>query len=198
MADHILVLNAGSSTVKFALFDADKLDNIVSGMVDGIGNSLRLEIDGSKEASPTALANPQPSSDHGGAVALILSFLDRQFEQLTIGAVGHRIVHGGMDFTAPALLDNVTIKALEKLAPFAPLHQKHNLAGVAAARTAFPKAQQYGCFDTSFHRTHPWVADAYGLPQKYYKDGVRRYGFHGHSYEYIASELTTLAPEFAD
>jgi len=197
MANHILVLNAGSSTVKFALFsDNGALNNIVSGMVEGIGGKLRLEIDG--DGTPAHFERVNANSDHGGAVAQILAFLDQRFEHLTIRAVGHRIVHGGMDFTAPALLDDDTIKALEKLGPFAPLHQKHNLAGVAAARGAFPQAVQYGCFDTSFHRTHPWVADAYGLPMKFYQDGVRRYGFHGLSYEFIASELTSLAPEIAD
>ncbi len=199
MTDHILILNAGSSSVKFALFSSEEPLNIIdNGMVDGIGDNLVLEVDGSDNQSSNT---PLPTADHpnhNGAVALILAYLDQSFDGLKIVAVGHRIVHGGMDYSKPALLTNAVIKELEKLAPFAPLHQMQNLAGVKAAQHAFPDAVQYGCFDTSFHRQHPWVNDAYGLPREYYDEGVRRYGFHGLSYEYIHLELTSIATDIAN
>ena len=199
MTDHILILNAGSSSVKFALFSGEEpLRNIVSGMVDGIDDKLVLEVDGSSNQNSNTPATMADHPDHNGAVALILDYLGQTFEALNITAVGHRIVHGGMDYSKPALLTDSVITELEKLAPFAPLHQKQNLAGVKAAQHAFPDAVQYGCFDTSFHRQHPWVNDAYGLPREYYDEGVRRYGFHGLSYEYIHSELTNIAPDVAN
>ncbi len=203
MTDHILILNAGSSSVKFALFSNEEaITNIVSGMVDGIGEQLILDVDGSGNQNSNthpSNSNTHPSTaDHNGAVALVLDYLGQTFMELNITAVGHRIVHGGMNYSKPALLISAVIAKLEKLAPFAPLHQMQNLAGVKAAQHAFPDAVQYGCFDTSFHRQHPWVNDAYGLPREYYDEGVRRYGFHGLSYEYIHSELTNIAPDIAN
>ncbi len=195
MADHVLILNAGSSSVKFALYsDEPQPVEITSGMVEGIGDTLLLEI----EDRTSEIKAPHGASDHTGAVAMILEYLQQAFEGLTIKAVGHRIVHGGMNFTKPAELTDDVISQLETLAPFAPLHQMQNLAGVAAAQKAFPDAVQYGCFDTSFHRQHPWVHDAYGLPRKYYDEGVRRYGFHGLSYEYIHSELAQSDAKLAN
>jgi len=115
-----------------------------------------------------------------------------------VGGVGHRITHGGIDFVAPTELTPSVLEKLEALAPLAPLHQPHNLKGVQAAKEAFPDAVQIGCFDTAFHRGHPWVNDTFGLPRKYYDKGVRRYGFHGLSYEYITSELVRTEPKLAD
>jgi len=106
-------------------------------------------------------------------------------------------VHGGPDHLAPALIDDVLLTALERLAPLAPLHQPHNLAGIRAARNAFPGARQVACFDTSFHRSHPFVADTFALPRSYYDEGIRRYGFHGLSYEFIARRLRAGHPALA-
>ncbi|MCK5749795.1 MAG: acetate/propionate family kinase, partial [Oricola sp.] len=106
-----------------------------------------------------------------------------------------RIVHGGIDFAAPVRLDEETVDRLEALEPLAPLHQPHNLAAVRAAHEAFPNAIQIACFDTAFHRTHPWVNDTFALPREWYERGVRRYGFHGLSYEYVSGEIARLAPE---
>ncbi len=195
MAEHVLILNAGSSSVKFALYsDQPAPQEITGGMVEGIGDALLLDIEGRS----SKIRARQGTPDHTGAVAMILEYLQQAFEALTIKAVGHRIVHGGMNFTKPAKLTGDVISQLETLAPFAPLHQMQNIAGVAAAQKAFPDAVQYGCFDTSFHRQHPWVHDAYGLPRSYYDEGVRRYGFHGLSYEYIHSELQRTNSELAN
>jgi acetate kinase len=110
-------------------------------------------------------------------------------------AVGHRIVHGGLEFTRATVVDDDVLKRLEALIPLAPMHQPHNLSGVRAARKAFPDALQIGCFDTAFHRAHPWVNDTYALPRALYEQGVRRYGFHGLSYEYVISRLKEIAPQ---
>ena len=101
-------------------------------------------------------------------------------------AVGHRIVHGGTEFTEPTQIDSAKLESMKRLIPLAPLHQPHNIAGVEAALAAFPSAVQVGCFDTSFHRSHPLVADIFGLPKSFYEEGVRRYGFHGLSYSNLA------------
>ena len=115
----------------------------------------------------------------------------------SIAAVGHRIVHGGPDYAAPVLIDEATLAKLRALIPLAPLHQPHNVAGVEAARKAFPSAPQVACFDTAFHRAHPFIHDTYALPRPYYDEGVRRYGFHGLSYEFIAGRLRAIAPDIA-
>jgi acetate kinase len=112
-------------------------------------------------------------------------------------AVGHRVVHGGSHFSAPAVVDAEVLRKLEELVPLAPLHQPHNLKAIAAATAAFPKAVQIACFDTAFHRTHPWVADTFALPRKFYTDGIRRYGFHGLSYDFVARAMRRIAPSVA-
>jgi acetate kinase len=111
--------------------------------------------------------------------------------------IGHRIVHGGPDHAEPVLLTADVMAYLETLQPFAPLHQPHNLAGVRAAAAAFPGVAHIACFDTAFHRNHPWVNDTFALPRAYYDKGVRRYGFHGLSYDYIIRALDQIAPEEA-
>jgi acetate kinase len=116
---------------------------------------------------------------------------------VTVGAVGHRIVHGGPRLAAPIRIDEAIYAELAALAPLAPLHQPHNLAGVRAARTLFPDAIQVGCFDTAFHRGHVFVNDAYALPRALFDEGVRRYGFHGISYEYVSARLSEIAPDVA-
>ena len=127
----------------------------------------------------------------------ILGWLDGVGYTKGIVAVGHRVVHGGPDLTEPMLVDDAALARLRKLIPLAPLHQPHNLAGIEAARAAFPGRPQVACFDTSFHRSHPFVADTYALPRSYYEEGVRRYGFHGLSYEYITRRLFKIAPQIA-
>lgn len=133
-------------------------------------------------------------ADHDAALAVVLCFLERAIGSAEIAAVGHRVVHGGIHFTESVVIDEERFRDLEGLNPLAPLHQPYNLAGVRAAQRAFPQAVQVACFDTAFHRAHPWVNDTYALPRRLYDEGIRRYGFHGLSYEYVVGRLKEFAP----
>lgn len=193
----ILTLNAGSSSLKFALFDirADGPSERARGQIEGIGGTAKLT---AKAPDGATLIDRAPDApDHDAAMRAILSWLDGALSGAKVSAVGHRIVHGGPDFEAPTKLVADTLKKLEKLVPLAPLHQPHNLKGVYAAAKAFPGAAQVGCFDTAYHRGHPWVNDVFALPREWYDRGVRRYGFHGLSYEYVAGRLADIAPMHA-
>jgi acetate kinase len=193
----ILTLNAGSSSLKIGLF-SDALDVLATGLVDRIGADGALRLRG---ADGTDLALPDylyaRFADHGQALETVLAALAALFPGLEIGAVGHRVVHGGPDHDRPVRLDEATVAALDRLSPFAPLHQPHNLSGIRAAMAAFPGAVQVACFDTAFHRGHPFVNDTFALPRALYDKGVRRYGFHGLSYDYIAGALADTAPDLA-
>ncbi|MBU6373889.1 MAG: acetate/propionate family kinase [Alphaproteobacteria bacterium] len=185
----ILTLNVGSSSIKFALFGAEGA--VLRGAVDGVGQATpRLVVtrDGAKET--TAL----PAGDHAGLIRDVLDRLSAATPGVRVEAVGHRIVHGGPDFAAPVLLDEGVMTALARLVPLAPLHQPHNLAGVRAAQAAFPGAAQVGCFDTAFHRGQPRLQDLFALPRRFFDEGVRRYGFHGLSYEYVSGALAAGWP----
>lgn len=188
----ILTLNAGSSSIKFAVYltgDGDP-ELLYVGQVENIGGAAELKLAGDTPVSIGA-------NDHETAVQAILTAVEPLIEGRQVAGVGHRIVHGGPDLGEPARLGPETLAMLEKLVPLAPLHQPHNLAAVRAAQVAFPGAVQIGCFDTAFHRGKPFVNDAYGLPLRFYKEGIRRYGFHGLSYDYIAGELRRTHPEIA-
>ena len=192
----ILTLNAGSSSLKFALFDDAVEAPVASGLVDriGAGGTLRL-----RDAAGADLPQVGESLDtHADALGTVLDSLSAAFPGRRIEGVGHRVVHGGTAFAAPVRVDAGVLAALEPLAAFAPLHQPHNLAGIRAAMAAFPDAIQIACFDTAFHRTHSFVNDTFGLPRRYFDAGVRRYGFHGLSYDYIAGELARRAPRLAE
>jgi acetate kinase len=132
---------------------------------------------------------------HGASLAALLPVLEQELGGRSVDAVGHRVVHGGVTHTEPVRLTAEILEDLKALEPLAPLHQPHNLAGITAAREAFPEAMQVACFDTAFHRSHPWVNDTFALPRPLYDEGVRRYGFHGLSYEYICSYLKQAHPE---
>jgi len=189
--------NAGSSSIKFALFEAESLDERIRGQIEGIGTSPRLS---ARIAGADKIEKDLDSSqagDHASALAAILAVIGERFSGARVTAVGHRIVHGGPDYESPVVIDDESFAGLEKFIPLAPLHQPHNLSGVRAAQAAFPEAAQVACFDTSFHRQHPWVNDAYALPLALYEEGVRRYGFHGLSYEYVTRALKELAPMHA-
>jgi acetate kinase len=196
MSDHILTINAGSSSLKFALFAADTLHGLASGQVEGLGTDPALSIkDGEgKRILTDALEGDRVVADHAGAIRTVLAAIDAQFPQARIAAIGHRVVHGGLDFAAPAVVTDNVMQQLTKLIPLAPLHQPHNLAGIAAAEAAFPGIPQVACFDTAFHRAHPFVDDVFALPRAFYEQGVRRYGFHGLSYEYVTGKLAEIAP----
>ena len=205
--DAILVLNAGSSSIKFAIFDqrgdgtSSGSGERLRGQIDGIGDKPHFKAktpDGKVVADEAvALHEVATGNPHERALAVLLGFIERFDPSLAVTAFGHRVVHGGPDFAAPLLLDETTLGALDRFVPLAPLHQPHNLAGVRAALRAFPHALQVACFDTAFHRRQPWVADTFALPRHYYDEGVRRYGFHGLSYDYISRYLQQAHPDLA-
>lgn len=184
MTEAVLTLNAGSSSVKFGLFDMAG-DLLAGGIADRIGAEgvLRLARGG------VALASAGDLSSHAGAVRTALAGFQGAFPGLAVRAVAHRVVHGGPVHAAPVVVTDAVLAELQALAAFAPLHQPHNLAGIAAAQAAFPGVPQVACFDTAFHRGQPWVHDTYALPRSLYDAGVRRYGFHGLSYQFIARAL---------
>ncbi|QBK31205.1 acetate/propionate family kinase [Roseitalea porphyridii] len=192
----ILTLNAGSSSIKFAVFEPGEEPALrASGQVENLSPSqqtrLIVDRDGDRQTADIA------ANDHAGALAAILDHAEQLFGGATVAGVGHRVVHGGTDFTVPTLLQPDTIAALRALEPLAPLHQPHNLACVEAASAAFPDALQIACFDTAFHRTHPFVNDTFALPRQWFDRGVRRYGFHGLSYDYITSEIARTEPDLS-
>lgn len=196
MSGAILTLNAGSSSIKVALFGAEGNQPLASGIVDRIGDRGVMRL-----ADATGRVLPQPAgggfSSHATALQAVLAILRAAFPTLEVVAVGHRVVHGGPDHADHARIDAALLRDLEALEPFAPLHQPHNLAGIRAAQAAFPDAPQVACFDTAFHRCHDFVHDAYALPRAWYERGVRRYGFHGISYDYIAGDLAQRDPDLA-
>jgi acetate kinase len=196
MNDHILTLNAGSSSLKFALFQRPSLDCRAIGQIEGLGTdpNLKIKDGGGKTVLNDTLDGARAVADHTGAMRVILDALKGLHPEAKIGAVGHRVVHGGLAHSAPVVLTPALIAELAKLNALAPLHQPHNLSGVAAAQSAFPEAPQVACFDTAFHRAHPFVNDAFALPRALYDEGVRRYGFHGLSYEYVTGKLVEIAP----
>jgi acetate kinase len=195
----LLTLNAGSSSLKFAVYAAtDELTALSAGQIQGLGTDACLSVRSIKDGADGApVTTPLGPAHHAEAVHAILRWLEQEHRGGQVVAVSHRVVHGGPDHLAPALIDDVLLTALERLVPLAPLHQPHNLAGIRAARNAFPGARQVACFDTSFHRSHPFVADTFALPRSYYDEGIRRYGFHGLSYEFIARRLRAGHPALA-
>jgi acetate kinase len=197
----ILTLNAGSSSLKFAAFGLAKQGEqklLASGQIEGIGATATGSVKtASGEIAELSFSQSQPLVDHEAAMSAILDWLRQAGYDSSVAAVGHRIVHGGPDFAEPVLIDDGTLTKLRALIPLAPLHQPHNVAGVEAAMKAFPSTPQVACFDTAFHRSHPFINDTYALPRSYYDEGVRRYGFHGLSYEFISRKLRTIAPQIA-
>lgn len=196
MADHILTINAGSSSLKFALFSAAALDCIAIGQIEGLGTDPNLTVKNGKgeKIVSASLKGDRSVADHTGALRMVLSVVSEHFPHARIAAVGHRVVHGGPDFSAPMIVAGDTLPLLKNLTPLAPLHQPHNVSGIAAAAAAFPAVPQVACFDTAFHRAHPFVSDTFALPRALYDEGVRRYGFHGLSYEYVTGRLAEIAP----
>ncbi|HEV3385684.1 MAG TPA: acetate/propionate family kinase [Gemmata sp.] len=195
MLDAILVLNAGSSSLKFSAFQVERGERrlLAHGQVEGIGSSPRFILHSSaneKLEDQTLAANT--SFDHQQALNLVLERCTARFSDHLLVAVGHRVVHGGMKLTQPMAIDRDVLLEIERLVPLAPLQQPHNLAAIKAAMVAMPTLPQVACFDTAFHRTQPEIAQWFGLPRRFTEEGLRRYGFHGLSYEYIASMLPTL------
>jgi acetate kinase len=201
MGDSILVINAGSSSLKFQLFDVARGAEPAfefKGQIDGIGVRPRFR---AKRAGGENLVDVSYAAaevpDSTAAIAKVGAWLRERLGGTLPIAVGHRVVHGGPDHAAPALADAALVRELERYASLAPLHQPANLAPVKALLALYPRIPQVLCFDTAFHRGHPELADRYALPESFYAEGVRRYGFHGLSYEFIASRLPKVAPDIA-
>lgn len=201
MTSLILVLNAGSSSLKFSLFEArDGSDPVerAKGQVEGLGSAPRLA---ARESSGAVIADERwPTSevpDHAEALRRIGGLLRGRFSGAPLAGVGHRVVHGGTRYSAPVVLTPEIVAELEAFVPLAPLHQPNNLAAIRAVGGFDPNLPQVACFDTAFHRGQPKMAELFGLPREYYERGVRRYGFHGLSYEYVAGSLPLAAPEIA-
>ncbi len=206
MTKAVLALNAGSSSIKFSLYgdvpDGDGLDGsklesadagpIADGEIEGIGDAPRLTI--RETGSATVEERKLPAgSDHERLFHLVLEWIDAHPAGLSLMAAGHRVVHGGTEFSAPTLIDETILARLERLVPLAPSHQPHNLAAIRYLAKASPDLPQVACFDTGFHRTNSTLTTTFALPRALTGEGVRRYGFHGLSYEYIANTLPQYA-----
>lgn len=196
----VLVLNAGSSSLKFQTFSfADgALQGRLRGQIEGIGSDARAS---ARDAGGTVVLDEDLDDaamrDAGAALEWLTGWMDTRLAGHEIVAVGHRVVHGGANFAAPVRVDREVLRELEALIPLAPLHQPPNLAPIRRMLDARPQLPQVACFDTAFHRTQPMEAQLFAIPRHYYDQGVRRYGFHGLSYEYIARRLEAVAPEAA-
>lgn len=191
-AHSLLVLNAGSSSLKFSLFsDDDKLILRAKGQVEKIGTTPFFKAESGERKDEKTLVE---GGTHGDALTAILDWLG---ESVDLSAVAHRVVHGGTEFTGPALVKSDVLEKLTALSPLAPLHQPHNLAAIRFLLKTHPELPQVACFDSAFHSGHTRLFSEYAVPEKMTAAGVRRYGFHGLSYEWIARSLWTEAPKLA-
>jgi acetate kinase len=197
----ILVFNAGSSSLKFSLFRGNSEQNLnadIHGLIDGIGAEPHIKI---KDASGSVLLDKSLDQskvkDAEGALSILEPWLEAHLSGEKLAAIAHRVVHGGPDFSQPVRVTPQVLADLRKLIPLAPLHLPSNLAPIQITMKKWPDVPQIACFDTAFHHTMPPVAQLLPLPQEILGPGVRRFGFHGISYEYIASQLPHAAPEIA-
>ncbi|MBK7903379.1 MAG: acetate/propionate family kinase [Proteobacteria bacterium] len=199
-ADVVLVLNAGSSSLKFAMYasaGARATEAVCRGQIEGIGTTPRMS---AKAADSSMLPVPGRAAtlnDSRAALVLLAEWLNETFAGARIVGVGHRVVHGGLDHDSPVVVTPAILDELRKLEPLAPLHQPYNLGAIDAVAQRLPGVPQVACFDTSFHRGQPAVAELVPLPAELRKGGLQRYGFHGLSYEYIATVLPDIAPAVA-
>ena len=200
MSSIILILNAGSSSIKFALFPAGqrptRQDLVCEGAYEGLGHRVRFT---AKDGAGNRLIDEElpETTTHEEVVAALLRWLDARFPDRELVAAGHRVVHGGMRYAGPVRIDADVIAELTRLVPLAPLHQPHHLSAIAALAKLHRRLPQVACFDTSFHRSQTELATWYALPRNLTDEGIRRYGFHGLSYEYIAGVLPELMGEGA-
>jgi acetate kinase len=200
MRDSVLVINAGSSSIKFSAYavDAAELGMLFKGQIEKIGSAPHMV---AKDAGGATIAekrwSPGSRSDHQGVLGPLIAWMEAHLGGQMPLAVGHRVVHGGTAFAAPTRIDDAVLTQLDALCPLAPLHQPHNLEAIRAIAALHPSLPQVACFDTAFHRGQPPVAQRFALPRALHDAGIRRYGFHGLSYEYIASALRERAPGIA-
>ena len=198
--DTILVTNAGSSSVKFEVFGIDQaggLSSQLEGKIEGVGTKPHLT---AKSAEGKVLVERTYTNEtvpHVSAALHAAGDWLRDERHIHPIAVGHRVVHGGPEFDQPVIVTEEVLQRLERYIPLAPLHQPHNLAPIRSIMANRPGLPQVACFDTAFHRKHPAVADYYAIPEHFHAEGIRRYGFHGLSYEYIAARLPEVAPDIA-
>jgi acetate kinase len=198
--DAILVINAGSSSLKFQVFatgPSGDLDCLVKGQMDGIGTRPRLRAVGADKSELIDQTFPVEKVPDLPAATQETGDWLRRTQKVNLVAVGHRVVHGGPDYSQPLRVTADVIARLERYVSLAPLHQPNNLAPIRTLFARRPNLPQVACFDTAFHREHGALADHFALPEKFYDEGIRRYGFHGLSYEYIAQRLRQVAPEIA-
>ena len=205
MTEAILVLNAGSSSIKFALFELGaeiKREPALSGQIEGIGQGAGALFKAQDVQGKSLVRQPlqldASKGSHEQALAILLDWLDHNDDGMTPAAVGHRVVHGGTRYRNPVRVDTTVLEALRSYIPLAPLHQPHNLEAIAALARLKPTLPQVACFDTAFHATQPPLAQEFALPRAITAQGVRRYGFHGLSYEYIADILPEHVGDAAD
>jgi len=197
--DAILVVNAGSSSLKFQIFSIgdEGLKRLVKGQMDGIGSKPRLKVDGEGDRPSVDKVFPvEEVPDLTSAIHRVEAWLI-ETQSFRLAAVGHRVVHGGPEYSRPVLVDGEVLRNLERYVPLAPLHQPHNLQPIRMLLERRPDLPQVACFDTAFHRGQTALVDHYAIPERFYEEGVRRYGFHGLSYEYIAERLREVAPDVA-
>ena len=201
MSDTILVINAGSSSIKFQLFAvaSDKLDRRLRGQFEGIGSRPHLLArDAEDKVLVDEVWSPNRVPDLPTAIERLRAWIKESRDGAPPAAIGHRVVHGGPAYDRPVRVTDEVIRILTGFSSLAPLHQPNNLAPIETIHRRRPDVLQVACFDTAFHRQHGELADRFAIPEKLYQDGVRRYGFHGLSYEYIAQILPSLAPSVAD
>ena len=196
----ILVVNAGSSSLKFQLFEIEpgsRVKRLLKGQLDGIGVRPRLRATKADGAiAIDRMFSPEDVRDLPAAIQVTAEWL-RGTENVDLAAIGHRVVHGGPEYSEPILVSPEVLDRLARYVPLAPLHQPNNLAPIRTILELRPELPQVACFDTAFHRGHGPLADHFAIPEELYAEGVRRYGFHGLSYEYIADRLPQVAPELA-
>ncbi|PSC05378.1 acetate kinase [Alsobacter soli] len=196
MSACLLTLNAGSSSLKFAAYAlrAGEPWRLARGQAEGLKSHARFEARLGDEAKQKRTLGDGGPASHRQALDAALAWLGEKMPGLEVAAVGHRVVHGGRFFAGPVVVTDEILQRLRLLEPLAPLHQPHNLAGIEVARQAFPDAVHVACFDTAFHRGHAFAEEAYGLPREMFEAGIRRYGFHGLSYESVMRLLPAMAP----
>lgn len=194
-SDCIVVINAGSSSIKFSLFDGPALEPAMRGKIENLyAGVTRFIAQDAGGATVGERSWPDAPIDHEQGMRFLIDFAQTHLAGRRVAAVGHRIVHGGVAYSGPQLLDRGVVAELDKLVPLAPLHLPHNLAPVRSMMALAPEVPQVGCFDTAFHVGQPAQAQAFALPARITERGIRRYGFHGLSYEYIASRLPAADP----
>jgi acetate kinase len=198
MSDAVLVLNAGSSSIKLGLFDIGQAEPTLKckGLLDEQEKAPRIVVTDGSGKQLFEKRRPTGEATSNGLLTDIFAWIKDYLEGGRLAAVGHRIVHGGLDFTGPVMIADRTLAALEALTPLAPLHQPRSLAPIRAVKSLQPSLPQIACFDTAFHHSLMPSARRFAIPRHYDERGIRRYGFHGLSFEYIASRLTALGPEW--